>query len=142
MKEKGFLTETDLKVLSGNYEGDDNAEYVAKHRVKKKSENAIRDLILVAESPHVEIESDIWYQRVTSLIHSLMMRQDEITPPKHFDGDLEEHYEKYHLQHALHDRLKRIVDMYDDTLHDEGEQEGLISKQEFEEFIESVEERE
>lgn len=137
MTDRGYLTETDLKVLADQYDGSDSARRTAETRIRQRTRNALRDLTLVAKSDQVDIDPEVWYQQLPTLIETLMVPADGLTPLKDYDGTPSEYREEYLLQHALHERLEHLTREYGDILHDQG-QVPLIPQQEAENLLEDI----
>lgn len=117
MAKKGFLTDTEKDILSGDYEGSEEGEYAARYRLKNHAEESLRELVQVAESDQVQLDDEVWYRYIPRLIHGVMAPPDDFIPLQRFDGTELEHRKEYPLQYALLDRLVESVDAYDDAFH-------------------------
>jgi len=125
MTKKGFLTDTGRDILTGDYEGTEDAEYAARYRLKNHAEASLKELVEVAENDQIQVDDEVWYRYIPRLIHGVMAPPDDFVPLSRFDGTELEHRKEYPLQYALLDRLVESVDAYENAFQPNGMVGGL-----------------
>lgn len=132
MTDRGFLTETDREILAGEYDGTDEGRGAATYRLRRRTENSLRELSYVAASPEISVDVDVWYRHLHQLLRQLMEPPQGVTPPKDYEGTIGDHFDEYLLQHALFEICRRLVEDYDDQLHAEPESDRAAAFQDLE----------
>lgn len=103
-------TPTEMDISEGTYRN---------HRadVKRKAQQALSELIAVAESDTIDSADVFEPNDVARLIAAILSPPGEhITPRWNFDGTDAEYREKYEFQTSMCWRLDHLIDGYSDTL--------------------------
>jgi len=112
MAERGFLTDTQKEILAGKYEGTDDGEASARYRLRRRTEQAMKELVDVAESDEIEVDDDIWYRYIPTLVDAVIRPGTDFVSFPEFEGSEVEHRRRYPLQYALLDRLEENLEIY------------------------------
>jgi hypothetical protein len=134
----GFLTEKRRELLTGEYSGDEDAEYSIRHRTKRSAESSLDDLITVAQSDEIDNQSVFDERKIEQLLLAIIGPEEEVTPRWERD-DLTEHAIENDHRMKVHNTIKMVYERFYAPFYQYEEPESPIELKAMERDLNPVE---